>query len=73
MELFRTDAVGFILRIWQRCHSISLTGSDTARRRKKREHPGNRRAEAALVVSLEGTLILSIRLPAHFMPRSDPH
>lgn len=66
---------GFILRIWQQCYSISLrlTGSDKACRQKKREHPGNRRTGAALIVSLEGTLILSIRLPAHFMARSDPH
>lgn len=64
--------------MWQRCHSISLrlTGSDKARRqkkKKKREHPGNRRTGAALVMSLEGTLSLSIRLPVHLMPHSDPH
>lgn len=65
----------FIPRIWQQCHSINLTltGSDKACRQKKCEHPGNRRTGAALIVSLEGTLILSIRLPAHFMPRSDCH
>lgn len=58
----------FILGIWQHCDSISLrlTRFDKAHSLKK--HKLSRKK--TLVVSLEGTLIPSILLPAHFMPCS---
>lgn len=54
----------FILGIWQHCDSIGLrlTRFDKAQFEKTQKK--------MLVVSLEGTLIPSVLLPAHFMPRS---
>lgn len=58
-----------ILGIWQHCDSISLrlTRFDKAHSLKKHKLS---KKKTPLVVSLEGTLIPSILLPAHFMPCS---